>query len=111
MAILPRAEPGHPVEVAKVEEADRVAGDPIQYEDVNRQCRHRPLWRYSPFSRGFLWGVIGTFREVPITIALMTFCGQHPSSRWLSELYGLEVAADYAEGDAGSFGADSGRGK
>ena len=36
----------------------------------------------------FLWGLIGTFIGVPITLAILTFCGQHPSSRWVSDLLG-----------------------
>jgi AI-2 transport protein TqsA len=36
----------------------------------------------------FLWGLFGTFIGVPITIAILTFCGQHPSTRWLADLFG-----------------------
>jgi len=36
----------------------------------------------------FLWGLIGTFIGVPITLAILTFCSQHPSSRWVSDLLG-----------------------
>jgi AI-2 transport protein TqsA len=36
----------------------------------------------------FLWGVFGTFIGVPITLAILTFCAQHPSSRWIAELFG-----------------------
>jgi len=36
----------------------------------------------------FLWGLIGTFIGVPITLAILTFCSQHPSSRWISDLFG-----------------------
>ena len=36
----------------------------------------------------FLWGLFGTFIGVPITLAILTFCGQHPSSRWLADLLG-----------------------
>jgi AI-2 transport protein TqsA len=36
----------------------------------------------------FLWGLFGAFIGVPITIAVLTFCAQHPSSRWLSDLLG-----------------------
>jgi predicted PurR-regulated permease PerM len=36
----------------------------------------------------FLWGPFGAFIGVPITIVLLTFCAQHPSSRWLAELLG-----------------------
>ncbi|HVY41560.1 MAG TPA: AI-2E family transporter [Hyphomicrobiaceae bacterium] len=36
----------------------------------------------------YLWGVFGAFIGVPITIAMLTFCAQHPSSRWVSDLLG-----------------------
>ena len=35
----------------------------------------------------FLWGLFGTFIGVPIVIAALSFCAQHPSSRWISELF------------------------
>jgi AI-2 transport protein TqsA len=36
----------------------------------------------------FLWGLFGTFIGVPIAIAILTFCAQHPSSRWVADLLG-----------------------
>jgi predicted PurR-regulated permease PerM len=36
----------------------------------------------------FLWGPFGAFIGVPITIVLLAFCAQHPSSRWLADLLG-----------------------
>jgi AI-2 transport protein TqsA len=39
------------------------------------------LWTY-------LWGLFGAFIGVPIVIAIVTFCGYHPSSRWVAELLG-----------------------
>src|SRR3984893_12813793 len=36
----------------------------------------------------FLWGLFGTFIGVPITLAILTFCDQHPSSRWIADLLG-----------------------
>jgi len=39
------------------------------------------LWTYP-------WGLFGTFIGVPITLAILTFCDQHPSSRWLADLFG-----------------------
>jgi AI-2 transport protein TqsA len=36
----------------------------------------------------FLWGIFGTFIGVPIALAILTFCAQHPSSRWLADLLG-----------------------
>jgi predicted PurR-regulated permease PerM len=35
----------------------------------------------------FLWGLFGTFIGVPIAIAVLSFCSQHPSSRWMAELF------------------------
>jgi AI-2 transport protein TqsA len=43
---------------------------------------------FSVFFWSFLWGLFGAFIGVPITIALVTFCAQHPSSRWISDLIG-----------------------
>ena len=34
----------------------------------------------------FLWGLFGTFIGVPITLAMLSFCRQHPSSRWIADL-------------------------
>jgi AI-2 transport protein TqsA len=39
----------------------------------------------------FLWGLFGTFIGVPIALAILTFCDQHPSSRWLANLLGRPV--------------------
>jgi predicted PurR-regulated permease PerM len=39
----------------------------------------------------FLWGLFGTFIGVPIALAILTFCDQHPSSRWLADLLGGPV--------------------
>jgi len=36
----------------------------------------------------FLWGLFGTFIGVPITLAVLTFCAEHRSSRWLADLLG-----------------------
>ena len=43
---------------------------------------------FSVFFLSYLWGVFGAFIGVPITIALVTYCAQHPSSAWLAELFG-----------------------
>ncbi|MCL4765561.1 MAG: AI-2E family transporter [Hyphomicrobiaceae bacterium] len=43
---------------------------------------------FAVFLWTFLWGLFGAFIGVPITIALLTFCAQHASSRWLSDLLG-----------------------
>ncbi|MBR1211388.1 AI-2E family transporter [Bradyrhizobium sp. JYMT SZCCT0180] len=36
----------------------------------------------------FQWGLFGTFIGVPIALAILTFCAQHPSSRWVADLLG-----------------------
>jgi predicted PurR-regulated permease PerM len=43
---------------------------------------------FSVFFWAFLWGIFGAFIGVPITIAILTFCAQHPSSRFVSDLLG-----------------------
>jgi len=45
----------------------------------------------------FLWGLFGTFIGVPITLAILTFCGQHPSSRWVADLFGGSAPRDVEE--------------
>jgi predicted PurR-regulated permease PerM len=49
---------------------------------------------FSVFAWGYLWGIFGAFIGVPISIALMTFCRHHPSSRWVHELLGRDTEAD-----------------
>jgi predicted PurR-regulated permease PerM len=48
---------------------------------------------FSVFFWTFLWGIFGAFIGVPITIAILTFCEQHDSTRWLSKLLGGSRAA------------------
>jgi len=36
----------------------------------------------------FLWGILGTFIGVPIALAILAFCDQHPASRWIADLLG-----------------------
>jgi AI-2 transport protein TqsA len=43
---------------------------------------------FSVFLWTYLWGLFGAFIGVPISIAILTFCAQHPSSRWLADLFG-----------------------
>ena len=43
---------------------------------------------FSVFFWSYLWGIFGAFIGVPITIAVLSFCAQHPSSLWLAELLG-----------------------
>ena len=48
---------------------------------------------FAVFLWTFLWGLFGAFIGVPITIALLTFCAQHLSTRWLADLLGASNAA------------------
>jgi predicted PurR-regulated permease PerM len=41
----------------------------------------------------FLWGLFGTFIGVPIALAILSFCDQHPSSRWLADVLGGSAQA------------------
>jgi AI-2 transport protein TqsA len=43
---------------------------------------------FAVFFWTFLWGLFGAFIGVPITIALLAFCAQHPSTRWLVDIFG-----------------------
>jgi predicted PurR-regulated permease PerM len=43
---------------------------------------------FSVFFWTFLWGLFGAFIGVPISIAALTFCAHHPSTRWVAELFG-----------------------
>jgi len=58
----------------------RVAGNALSMSPT--------LVLFSVFFWSYLWGVFGAFIGVPITIALLTFCAQHPSSLWVTELLG-----------------------
>jgi predicted PurR-regulated permease PerM len=42
---------------------------------------------FSVFFWAYLWGVFGAFIGVPITIAILTFCEQAQSTRWLADLF------------------------
>lgn len=42
----------------------------------------------SVFFWTWMWGLFGAFIGVPITIAILTFCAQHPSTQWIAELLG-----------------------
>src|SRR5258708_1416256 len=39
----------------------------------------------------FLWGLFGTFIRVPIALAILSICAQHPSSRWVADLLGGSI--------------------
>jgi AI-2 transport protein TqsA len=43
---------------------------------------------FSVFLWMFLWGLFGAFIGVPIAIAVLTFCAQSQSARWLAQLLG-----------------------
>jgi len=42
---------------------------------------------FAVFFWTFLWGISGAFIGIPIVIAVLTLCEQHPSSRWVAELF------------------------
>jgi predicted PurR-regulated permease PerM len=42
----------------------------------------------SVFFWTWMWGFFGAFIGVPITIAILTFCAQHPATSWIAELFG-----------------------
>ncbi len=48
---------------------------------------------FAVFFWTFLWGIAGAFIGVPIVIAMLTLCEQHPSSRWVAELLGAPKSA------------------
>src|SRR5262249_37266058 len=43
---------------------------------------------FSVFLWTYVWGLFGAFIGVPIAIAVLTLCAQHPSSRWVAVLLG-----------------------
>jgi predicted PurR-regulated permease PerM len=43
---------------------------------------------FSVFFWMYLWGLFGAFIGVPITIAILTFSAQHPTTQWVSQLLG-----------------------
>ncbi|MEO4001701.1 AI-2E family transporter [Mesorhizobium sp. CAU 1732] len=51
---------------------------------------------FSVFFWAFIWGAFGAFIGVPITIAILTYCAQAPSTRWIATLLGSP--APYSEG-------------
>ena len=58
----------------------RVAGNTLSISPV--------VVLFAIFFWTFLWGLFGTFIGVPITLAILTFCAAHPSSRWIADLLG-----------------------
>ncbi|KWV57256.1 permease [Bradyrhizobium macuxiense] len=53
---------------------------------------------FAIFFWSFVWGLFGTFIGVPITLAILTFCAQHPSTRWIAELFGRSAEKTPAKG-------------
>lgn len=47
---------------------------------------------FAVFFWTWLWGLAGAFIGVPVVIAILTFCGLHPSSRWVTEVFGTTPA-------------------
>jgi len=43
---------------------------------------------FAVFLGAFIWGLFGAFIGVPIAIAIVAFCEQHSSTRWLAEILG-----------------------
>jgi AI-2 transport protein TqsA len=54
---------------------------------------------FSVFFWAYLWGIFGAFIGVPITIAILTFCEQGPSSRWFADLFAGSDASRSAVDD------------
>jgi AI-2 transport protein TqsA len=45
----------------------------------------------------FVWGLFGSFIGVPIAFAILSFCEQHPASRWVTDLLGGPPAPEKAK--------------
>lgn len=58
-----------------------------------------PLVLFAIFLWTSLWGLFGTFIGVPMTVAILTFSAQHPSTRWVSQLLGTNPASLPEEGN------------
>jgi predicted PurR-regulated permease PerM len=52
---------------------------------------------FSVFLWTYVWGLFGAFIGVPIAIAVLTLCAQHPSSRWVADLLGASEPAQAVE--------------
>jgi predicted PurR-regulated permease PerM len=48
----------------------------------------------------WLWGLSGAFIGVPIVIAVLTLCEEHPASRWVVEIFGAAPSGKAATGEA-----------
>lgn len=49
---------------------------------------------FSVFFWSFIWGLFGAFIGVPITIMILTFCAQFPSTRWIAEIFGAPIVRE-----------------
>ena len=47
-----------------------------------------PLILFAVFFWTYLWGIFGAFIGVPIAIAILTYCDQDASTRWVAHLFG-----------------------
>nr|WP_294556987.1 AI-2E family transporter [uncultured Rhodopila sp.] len=47
---------------------------------------------FAVFFWAWLWGLSGAFIGVPIVIAVLTLCEEHPASRWVVEVFGAAPA-------------------
>ncbi|MBL8908333.1 MAG: AI-2E family transporter [Rhizobiales bacterium] len=48
---------------------------------------------FAVFLGAFIWGLFGAFIGVPIAIAIIAFCEQHSSTRWIAEILGAPPEA------------------
>ena len=58
----------------------RIAGNVLSVSPI--------LVLFAIFFWSYMWGLFGAFIGVPIAIAFLSFCAQHPSSRWVADLFG-----------------------
>jgi AI-2 transport protein TqsA len=56
---------------------------------------------FAVFFWAFLWGLAGAFVGVPILIALIVYCEEEPSTRWLAALLSAGTASNESEVDDG----------
>lgn len=75
-----------------------VIGSYIEPRVAGRALAISPfLVLFSVFFWTYLWGFFGAFIGVPITIALLTLCAQHPSTVWVSDLFGAPIDTSNGE--------------
>ena len=66
-----------------------VVGSYLEPRFVGRSLSISPfIVLFAVFFWTFLWGVAGAFIGVPIVIAGLALCEQHPSTRWVVDLFG-----------------------